>query len=79
MGNPRGVKRDFEALEKRRFEAMRLLDEGHVWKVLRGTGTALSFPFASDRGGPAGKFARVMRPGPPALFNASIRQSRHFS
>lgn len=29
MGNPRGVKRDFEALEKRRFAAMRLLDQGH--------------------------------------------------
>ena len=29
MGNPRGVKRDFQALEKRRFEAMRLLDQGH--------------------------------------------------
>ena len=28
MGNPKGVKRDFEALEKRRFEAMRLLDRG---------------------------------------------------
>ena len=28
MGNPKGVKRDFEALEKRRFEAMRLLDQG---------------------------------------------------
>lgn len=29
MGNPKGVKRDFQALEKRRFEAMRLLDQGH--------------------------------------------------
>ena len=29
MGNPKGVKRDFKALEKRRFEAMRLLDHGH--------------------------------------------------
>ena len=29
MGNPRGVKRDFEALEKRRFKAMRLLDQGY--------------------------------------------------
>ena len=28
MGNPGGVERDSEALEKRRFEAMRLLDEG---------------------------------------------------
>ena len=28
MGNPKGVKRDFEALEKRRFEAMRLLKRG---------------------------------------------------
>ena len=28
MGNPKGV-RDFKALEKRRFEAMRLLDQGH--------------------------------------------------
>ena len=29
MGNPKGVKRAFKALEKRRFEAMRLLDQGH--------------------------------------------------
>lgn len=28
MGNAKGVKRDFEALEKRRFEAMRLLKRG---------------------------------------------------
>ncbi len=28
MGTAKGKRRDFEALEKRRFEAMRLLDEG---------------------------------------------------
>jgi len=28
MGNPAGVKRDFEALEKRRFEAIGLLEKG---------------------------------------------------
>jgi transposase len=28
MGNPAGVRRDFDALEKRRFAAVRLLDEG---------------------------------------------------
>ncbi len=28
MGNPAGVRRDFDALEKRRFEALRLLDKG---------------------------------------------------
>jgi hypothetical protein len=28
MGNPAGVKRDFEALERRRFEAFRLLKQG---------------------------------------------------
>jgi transposase len=28
MGNPAGVRRDFDALEKRRFDAIRLLDEG---------------------------------------------------
>ena len=28
IGNLKGVKRDFQALEKRRFEAMRLLDQG---------------------------------------------------
>ena len=27
MGNPRGVKRDFVALEKRRFEAVKLFDK----------------------------------------------------
>ncbi len=27
MGNPRGVKRDFEALEKRRFKAAKLFDK----------------------------------------------------
>jgi transposase len=29
MGNPRGVKRDFEALEKRRFQALKLLNQGY--------------------------------------------------
>ncbi len=29
MGNPAGVKRDFAALERRRFRALRLLDRGH--------------------------------------------------
>jgi transposase len=28
MGNPKGVKRDFEALEERRFQAIRLLQRG---------------------------------------------------
>jgi transposase len=28
MGNPAGVRRDFDALEKRRFQAIRLLDDG---------------------------------------------------
>jgi transposase len=28
MGNPRGVKRDFEALERRRLEGLRLLEQG---------------------------------------------------
>jgi transposase len=28
MGNPRGVKRDFEALERRRFEGLKLLRQG---------------------------------------------------
>ena len=28
MGNPKGVRRDFEALERRRFEAIKLLDQG---------------------------------------------------
>ena len=28
MGNPRGVKRDFEALERRRLEGSRLLEQG---------------------------------------------------
>jgi len=28
MGNPRGVKRDFDALERRRLEAVKLLDKG---------------------------------------------------
>jgi transposase len=44
MGNPAGVRRDFDALEKRRFEAIRLLDEGfnqtdiaHRLKVSRST------------------------------------------
>ena len=44
MGNPAGVHRDFDALEKRRFEAIRLLDDGlnqtdiaHRLKVSRST------------------------------------------
>jgi transposase len=28
MGNPAGVRRDFDALEKRRFEAIRLVEQG---------------------------------------------------
>jgi transposase len=28
MGNPAGVRRDFEALEKRRFQAIRLFERG---------------------------------------------------
>lgn len=28
MGNPKGVRRDFEALERRRFKALRLLRQG---------------------------------------------------
>ena len=28
MGNPAGVPRDFEALEKRRFEAIQMLERG---------------------------------------------------
>jgi transposase len=44
MGNPAGVRRDFDALERRRFDAIRLLDEGlnqtdiaHRLKVSRST------------------------------------------
>ena len=29
MGNPRGVKRDFDALERRRLQALKLLQEGY--------------------------------------------------
>lgn len=29
MGNPAGVRRDFDALEKRRFQAIRLYERGH--------------------------------------------------
>ena len=29
MGNPRGVKRDFKALERRRFKALKLLQQGY--------------------------------------------------
>ena len=28
MGNPRGVRRDFDALERRRFQALDLLQQG---------------------------------------------------
>src|SRR4051812_37702551 len=39
MGNPRGVKRDFEALEKRRFAAGKLLAGGmHQAEVARRVG-----------------------------------------
>jgi len=30
MGNPAGVKRDFESLEKRRMQAARLLEKGYI-------------------------------------------------
>jgi len=29
MGNPRGVRRDFKTLERRRFEALKLLRQGY--------------------------------------------------
>jgi transposase len=36
MGNPRGVRRDFDALEKRRFKAQKLLESGvHQAEVAR--------------------------------------------
>ena len=39
MGNPAGVKRDFEALEKRRMKAARLLEKGiHEAEVARRVG-----------------------------------------
>jgi transposase len=40
MGNPAGVKRDFIALEKRRFEAIKLLEKGKLnqSEVARGLG-----------------------------------------
>ena len=34
MGNPRGVSRDFEALEKRRFEFLRLYERGETQAVI---------------------------------------------
>jgi transposase len=39
MGNPRGVKRDFDALEKRRYQAQKLLESGiHKAEVARRLG-----------------------------------------
>jgi len=41
MGNPAGVRRDFEALEKRRFQAIKLLEQGlHQAEVGRQVGVA---------------------------------------
>jgi transposase len=34
MGNPRGVRRDFDALEKRRLEAIRLWERGQTQAVI---------------------------------------------
>ena len=39
MGNPAGVKRDFDALEKRRMQAAKLLKQGiHEAEVARRVG-----------------------------------------
>lgn len=41
MGNPRGVKRDFDALEKRRYKAHKLLESGlHQAEVARRLGVS---------------------------------------
>ena len=75
MGNPRGVKRDFEALEKRRFEAMRLLDEGlnqsetaRRLKVARQTVSVWRRHYLQQ--GPAG----LRRAGRKPLLDAAQRQ-----
>ncbi len=78
MGNPKGVKRDFKALEKRRFEAMRLLDQGHNQsetarrlKVARQTVSEWRRPYLEH--GPAG-LRRAGRAGRKPLLDAAQRE-----
>ncbi len=78
MGNPKGVKRDFEALEKRRFEAMRLLDQGlnqsetaRRLKVARQTVSAWRRQYR--RQGPAG-LRQAGRAGRKPLLDAARRR-----
>ena len=46
MGNPAGVGRDFEALEKRRMEAVRLLEKGEQSRIAERT-MRFTSPFRS--------------------------------
>ncbi len=78
MGNPKGVKRDFQALEKRRFEAMRLLDQGlnqsetaRRLKVARQTVSAWRRQYR--RQGPAG-LRQAGRAGRKSLLDAAQRE-----
>ena len=78
MGNPKGVKRDFQALEKRRFEAMRLLDQGlnqcetaRRLKVARQTVSAWRRQYR--RQGVAG-LRRAGRAGRKPLLDAAQRE-----
>ncbi len=78
MGNAKGVKRDFEALEKRRFEAMRLLDQGlnqsetaRRLKVARQTVSAWRRHYLQQ--GPTA-LRRAGRAGRKPLLNAAQRQ-----
>ena len=78
MGNPKGVKRDLQELEKRRFEAMRLLDQGlnqsetaRRLKVARQTVSAWRRQYR--RQGPAG-LRRAGRAGRKPLLDAAQRE-----
>lgn len=86
MGNPRGVKRDFDALEKRRYKAQKLLESGiHKAEVARRLGVHRQSvtrwsKAVDDRGkvalakaGRAGRLSR-MSPGQKEDLKAALLQ-----
>ena len=77
MGNPKGVKRDFKALEKRRFEAMRLLHQGHNQSE---TARRLKVARQTSVSGGGNTASRVRpdsaRPGAPDASRSSMPHKR---
>jgi transposase len=75
MGNPRGVKRDFEALEQRRFAALRLLKQGlnqsQVARQLEVASQTVSRWASQAAAGGEGSLRKAGRAGRKPLLNAT--------